>query len=408
MALTPLTEAERDLVLPWRNAPEVRKNSFTQHEISVEEHRAWFDRMQADPCSRWYLYRDKAGDPQGVVYFTNIDPEQGTAFCGFYARPGAPGGTGTRMLFEALEHAFGDLGLAKVMGEVIDGNEASLRLHQRCGFTHEGTFRAQFHDGEARRDVLRLGLLAEEWPEYREGVSRRVEYVDGLARESGSPPPSFRITVLSDADSWINAWIPDLMEEWTAQGHQVDWGHAPARAEPADFCFCLGLGQMVSRSVRARFRHTLVVHASNLPQGRGWSPLTWQILEGADQIPVSLLEAVAEVDAGPIYLQEWFGLEGHELIDELRHRLGESTHGLCRRFVDEFPRPVEECREQTGEPSWYPRRSPADSELDPERSLCEQFELLQVADNERYPVWFRLRGRAYVLRVEEAPGGSAT
>ena len=194
----------------------------------------------------------------------------------------------------------------------------------------------------------------------------------------------------------------DLREEWEAQGHTLEWGHDPRTLGPAEFCFCLGLGQMVPRETRAQCRHTLVVHESDLPRGRGWSPLTWQVLEGAERIPVTLLEAVAEVDAGPIYLQEWFDLEGHELVDELRARQADSTRRLCRRFVDEFPEPVENAREQTGEPSWYPRRGPADSALDPEQSLAAQFDLLRVVDNERYPAWFEWRSRCYRLIVTPA------
>ena len=71
---------------------------------------------------------------------------------------------------------------------------------------------------------------------------------------------------------------------------------------------------------RARFRHNLVVHASDLPRGRGWSPMTWRILEGADRLTVTLFEAIDELDAGDIYAQAELVFEGHELIDELHDR----------------------------------------------------------------------------------------
>ena len=75
---------------------------------------------------------------------------------------------------------------------------------------------------------------------------------------------------------------------------------------------------MLPDQFRLRFRHTLVVHESDLPQGKGWSPLTWQILAGQVSIPVTLFEAVKRADSGPIYAQRWLHFEGHELIDELR------------------------------------------------------------------------------------------
>lgn len=143
---------------------------FTRHVISHEEHCAWFERLQYDPRCRSCLHIDAEGKPDGVVNFTDIDTEQRTAFWGFYVRPKAPVGTGTRILFEALDYAFVDLGLYKLNGEVLDGNPASLQLHKKCGFTVEGTFRAQYFNGEQRIDVIRLGLLAEEWAIQREAV----------------------------------------------------------------------------------------------------------------------------------------------------------------------------------------------------------------------------------------------
>lgn len=160
-----LTEATRDLILPWRNAPEVRQHMYNQHEISLQEHRDWFERMQADSSARCYLYRDTTDEPSGVVNFTNISQEHRTAFWGFYARPGAPSGTGKRILYTALEYAFNELGLHKLNGEALATNAASVHLHEQCGFTREGLFREQYFDGEQYVDVIRMGLLAREWSE---------------------------------------------------------------------------------------------------------------------------------------------------------------------------------------------------------------------------------------------------
>lgn len=194
-SLQPLTEAERDLILPWRNAPEVRRQMYTQHEITPEEHRAWFERMNSDPCARWYLYRDANGEPTGVVYFTDIDPAQQSAFWGFYASPNAPAGTGKRMEYLALENAFDYLDLKKLNCEVLTSNVPVINLHKKCGFTEEGRFREQFFDGEQRVDIVRLGMLAREWSEHRERLRERIEQLDTLTARRDSedaPPPKDR------------------------------------------------------------------------------------------------------------------------------------------------------------------------------------------------------------------------
>ncbi|MEA3641705.1 MAG: UDP-4-amino-4,6-dideoxy-N-acetyl-beta-L-altrosamine N-acetyltransferase [Lamprobacter sp.] len=129
MTLHPLTEADLELILPWRNTPAVRRAMVSQHEISLDEHCTWFQRLRQDPSRRWYLYQDDSGTAQGVVYFTDLDPAQGTAFWGFYARPEAPAGTGLQILFAALDTAFGELALHKLSGEVLAQAEAT---HELC------------------------------------------------------------------------------------------------------------------------------------------------------------------------------------------------------------------------------------------------------------------------------------
>jgi len=128
--------------------------------------------------------------------------------------------------------------------------------------------------------------------------------------------------VCSDGDSWINARIPELLVAWLLDGHKVTWAHDAAALSGGDICFYLSYGKIVNKGILARFRSNLVVHESKLPKGRGWSPMTWQVLEGKNQIPVTLFEAAEEVDSGPIYKQSMLSFAGTELIDEMRASLG--------------------------------------------------------------------------------------
>ena len=146
-------------------------------------------------------------------------------------------------------------------------------------------------------------------------------------------------------------------------------------------------------------RHNMVVHESALPCGQGWSPMTWQILEGVSCIPISLFEAVADLDAGPIHLQTSINLNGTELVDEWRQLQAEATINLCLQWVDRYREIIDAARPQRGEASQYRRRRQVDSRLDPESSLAEQFELLRVVDNDYYPAFFEWRGRRYELGI---------
>ncbi len=226
-----------------------------------------------------------------------------------------------------------------------------------------------------------------------------MEGQDALSR------PPFALTILSDADSWLNTYLPSFIDELRAAGHQVRWAHTPEHLPTGDFAFILSCGHLIRPAELKRHRHNLVVHESALPQGKGWSPLTWQILEGKNEISVTLFEAAESVDSGRIYLQEHLRFDGTELVADLRARQAATTLTLCRAFLATYPDVVASGREQKGDSTYYPRRRPQDSRLDPTKTLAEQFNLLRVVDNERYPAFFELNGATYVLKIERVPGG---
>lgn len=180
MPLRHLTESDLQTMLKWRNAPAVRENMYTKHEISEEEHRDWFARQQKDEHSRWYIYEDEISKPQGVVYFTQYQPEHRSSFWGFYAGQYAKPGVGSLMEIAALDHAFSDLKLHKLNCEVISTNIKVVNLHKKFGFQEEGVFRDFKFNGVSFVNVVRLGLLESEW------ILRRPFIIDRLEKHISS------------------------------------------------------------------------------------------------------------------------------------------------------------------------------------------------------------------------------
>ena len=209
-----------------------------------------------------------------------------------------------------------------------------------------------------------------------------------------------RVTVVSSSGSWMNQFIPSLLEQALGMGCSVRWIHDHRELVSGDVCFLLSYGRIVSEKWLDLHRHNLVVHASALPQGKGWSPMTWQILEGATSIPLTLFEAAADLDAGPIHAQEMLQLNGHELAPEWQQLQAMATVRLCANWLSNYPLSAASPQPQIGAESCYGRRRPEDSRMDPARPLQEQFPLLQVVDNEAYPAFFEWKGRRFRIRVE--------
>lgn len=184
-------------------------------------------------------------------------------------------------------------------------------------------------------------------------------------------------------------------------GHSCIWVNNADDLDGGDLCFYLSYSRIVSQEKLAQFQNNLVVHASDLPKGKGWSPMSWMILEGQNRIPVTLIEALPEVDSGPIYDQFWMDLEQTDLVDDWRAKLSRATVSLVRDFVGKYPASLESKTDQQGEPSFYPKRGPFDSQLDVAKPLIEQFNLLRIVDNKSYPAFFDAHGSEFVLQVHK-------
>ena len=80
-----------------------------------------------------------------------------------------------------------------------------------------------------------------------------------------------------------------------------------------------------------------------------------------------------------------------------------ATFRLCRAFVEQYPQSALCSRIQSGDPTYYPKRKPEDSRLDFYKPLSDQFNLLRVCDNERYPAFFEWKGSRYMIRISKFP-----
>jgi len=194
------------------------------------------------------------------------------------------------------------------------------------------------------------------------------------------------------------------LEAWRARqlehGHDVDLVSLMAQLTGGDILFLVSCSEILDETCKSAFTYSFVLHASDLPRGRGWSPYIWNILEGNNELTVCLLEAVSPVGSGSIWLRRRFILEGHELLPEIHERVFQAEMSLMDEVIEKL-RDIQSLPQDEHSVSHYPRRTPEDSRLDPNKTLAEQFDLLRVVDSERFPAFFEYRGRRYKLKIEK-------
>jgi len=166
--IRPLKADDLSMIMKWRNHPNVRKYMFSQHEISNEEHKCWFDNCVNDKKRHLFLF-EKDGIPLGFVSFYEVNEGNITDW-GFYLSPQAPKGTGYLLGKTALSYAFDKLNSHKICGQVLSYNQKSIDFHLRLGFKEEGNLREQHFDGENYHSVIIFGLLKSESQTSRQGL----------------------------------------------------------------------------------------------------------------------------------------------------------------------------------------------------------------------------------------------
>jgi methionyl-tRNA formyltransferase len=213
-----------------------------------------------------------------------------------------------------------------------------------------------------------------------------------------------KITLLcSDPNHPVNGYLLRWLEEHECE-HEISLVRSKNELTGCQILFLISCSEIISSTDRAVYKVTLVLHASDLPQGRGWSPHIWQIIGGAEQVILSLLEAEDAVDSGRIWHQIKFPVPKHALWNEINDQLFSSKLKLMDYAVEQFELVTPVSQRTDIEPIYFPKRKPADSRIDPYASIASQFDRIIVCDPERFPAHFELYGHQYKLTLEKIDG----
>tara|TARA_B100000768_G_C11283261_1_gene380054 strand:- start:5635 stop:6276 length:642 start_codon:yes stop_codon:yes gene_type:complete len=164
-----------------------------------------------------------------------------------------------------------------------------------------------------------------------------------------------------------------------------------------EICFVLGYMKILGEDVIKDSCKYYVIHESSLPKGKGFAPLTWQVLEGKKKIEACLIELSDPVDSGRIALKRTITLTGLELYEDLRAKQAATTFDLISCFLQD-PLSIN-YKSQSGVSTFYKKRNTKDSKLDINKSIQDQFNLLRVCNNDEWPAYFEVDNQKYILKI---------
>ena len=207
------------------------------------------------------------------------------------------------------------------------------------------------------------------------------------------------INILCDnKDSWFWEKNKDFLKK-IKNKHKLNLVTDQKELVKGDIAVFISCNNLVKNEYLVLNKSNVVCHPSNLPKGRGFSPIAWEILNNSDKLTFTLFEANEKVDDGEIYYKKEIELLGTELNDDLRSIQAEITFELILKFINEYPKI--NGSKQVGEATYYRKRNKNDSELDINKSIMEQFNILRIADNLNYPAHFFFKNQKYILKIEK-------
>ncbi len=201
---------------------------------------------------------------------------------------------------------------------------------------------------------------------------------------------------LHPVNEYLKIWI-----EKNEKLVSIDLVRSVRDIKGGDILFLVSCTDIVTDEDRSRYRASLVLHASDLPNGRGWSPHIWELSRGADFITLSLLEADAKIDCGRIWKKVHIPVPRHALWDEINHLLFQAEIELINFAIDNIETIMPEKQLDSEHVVYHPRRTPKDSQIDPTKSISDQFNNIRTCDPNRFPSYFQHLGHRYLIKLEK-------
>lgn len=162
-------------------------------------------------------------------------------------------------------------------------------------------------------------------------------------------------------------------------------------------CFVLSYYKIIPKKYLNKSLKFIVNHESNLPENKGFSPLFWQILQGKKKITSTLfiIDPKKGLDDGQVIIKKNYYYDDTLLYDEIKNKQFENSIDMIKSYFKKkkykmfTPKKINFLR----------RRTNKDSEININKSLKSQFDLLRICDNNNFPAFFIFRKKKFLLRI---------
>jgi len=161
-----------------------------------------------------------------------------------------------------------------------------------------------------------------------------------------------------------------------------------------DYIFFPHWSNIIPEDIFNNFK-CIVFHMTDLPFGRGGSPLQNLILRGYEKTKISAIKVISEIDAGDIYLKRDLSLNGTAY--EIYNRASLIIIEMIKHIIKNNPTPIP----QNGEVVNFQRRKPSESNFFEINELKSLYNFIRMLDAPGYPYAF-IETKHFNLKFQNA------
>ena len=191
--------------------------------------------------------------------------------------------------------------------------------------------------------------------------------------------------IILSQKSWNKSLLEDLSlktdDNWVLISSKDDFNNDNLKKISPDKIFIPHWSYLIPELIFNSYE-CIVFHMTDLPYGRGGSPLQNLILLGHKNTKISALQVESGIDTGDIYLKKDLSLNG--TAQDIYERANEVISDMIVEIVKTKPVPIK----QEGKPTLFKRRKPLMSNMNDVESLDEVYDFIRMLDADGYPPAF--------------------
>lgn len=335
--LRPANHFDLQLLFNCKNDPTVLKSVFNTKIVTLDKHTKWFSSARENPDIKIYILEED-DNRLGQVRINIADSIALIEYCIDEKFRGKGYGKKIISLLEEECQKINQVALLKA--EVKKDNPASQKVFESLGY--DKTQKEDFVE-YTKQFTTNIIVSNKEW---------HRKYIDEISARTNT-----KIVYIDQKEKVTYEYLKQFKPNYIFFPH---WSY------------------IIPSEVFENFR-CVIFHMTDLPFGRGGSPLQNLIEHGIYETKLSAIRCVKELDGGEVYMKVPLSLWGS--AEEIYLRAAELTKELMVQILKENIVPVP----QSGEVIVFKRRKPEQSNIANLTSLEKVFDYIRMLDADGYP-----------------------